>query len=461
MYYDPVTLTLVGFFFWFLLSVLTLPVSTPLVKGFSDAFGKRVSWPAAALIAWVSVFSMGIALVLLVTILGIRAIIRKWGVRRFLMGFGIGTGVVAVIVTTAVPVANWIQFVPVEAGVRHALGRLADGTVVVAGGDSAALYDPSTNSWARTGRMARQRGTTAMLLPDGRAFVMSSGRAREVYDPFTNSWFSAASMQDGRENPASVLLGDGRVLVVGGTHEARVVGIRVTMASAEIYDPSTDSWSPADSMAQARGAPGAVLLSDGKVLVVGGWVSDRKWEGLASAEIYDPSTDSWSRAGSMAQGRGVPVAVLLPDGRVLVIGGIGGPGPVVGNSLAGAEVYDPSTNSWFSAGWMEKARYSHTAVTLADGRVLVTGGRTREHPRKEVLALAEIYDPSTDSWSRAGSMAQTREDHSAVLLADGRVLVVGGRAWPNGSLLASTEIYDPLSDSWSHARGGRQWRFWP
>jgi len=247
----------------------------------------------------------------------------------------------------------------------------------------------------------------------------------------SNEWAAAGPLATARRNHTATLLSSGKVLVTGGSTGNNNSG---PLASSEVYDPATHSWSSARSMGTTRQFHTAILLPSGKVLVTGGFNDSF----LASSEVYDPTTNSWSVARPMATARRNHTATLLSSGKVLVTGGYNN-----GSFLASAEVYDPATNSWSSAGSMASAVYLHTATLLSSGKVLVTGGFNGHF-----FASAEVYDPATDSWSSAGSMALARRSHTATLLSSGKVLVAGG---DNGSVLASAEVYDPASNSWSFA----------
>ena len=109
-------------------------------------------------------------------------------------------------------------------------------------------------------------------------------------------------------------LANGKVLVAGGF--SGIYG--PTESSAEIYDPDNGTWTAAASMSAPRGGHSASLLSDGRVLVTGGSESGYFGGGPKTAELYDPITDSWSPAGTMNSPRDLPTATLLPDGKVLV-----------------------------------------------------------------------------------------------------------------------------------------------
>ncbi len=207
---------------------------------------------------------------------------------------------------------------------------------------------------------------------------------------------------------------------------------------AELYDPAAGTWIRTADVLDTRRAATATLLSNGQVLIAGfGGTSG------ISAELYDPAIGSWVRTGAMRTPRFYHTATLLPEGRVLVVGGADG--EYGGRVLATAEVYDPATGVWTQTGSLGTTRRNHTATLLAGGKVLVTGGTDATGVLQN---SAEVYDPATGAWSRVGAMAVARTYHSATLLVDGRVLVVGGAgADPHRS--ASAEVYDPATGTWS------------
>jgi hypothetical protein len=302
-----------------------------------------------------------------------------------------------------------------------------------------------------TGSMAIPRqGHQALLLADGRVLVhgghmtasTDDARSAEIYDPETGTWRPTASSTE--ERPKLTLLADGRVLATGG-NEPGFNGAPV--ASAELYDPGTGEWNDTDSMTTARSGHTATLLADGTVLVAGSWGPDDVANADASAELYDPSTGTWSVTGSMIEVRFGHTATLMADGKVLVAGG--------GPSGLTAELYDPVTGTWRATGDMPQAHANHTATLLRDGTVLVVGGERMGGPDRDLSPneslrmAADLYDPSTGTWTPAGIMTEPRLYHAATLLPDGRILVTGGGSLLEDGSLATAEVYDPETGEWS------------
>jgi WD40 repeat protein len=249
------------------------------------------------------------------------------------------------------------------------------------------------------GRVLFAGGATTLLAKSGGYYVPGADivlASAELYDPVTGQFKTTGSMSTAREDSTATLLPDGRVLIAGGSVQASSDGWKPT-ASAELYSPTTGKFSPTGEMATARVGHTATLLPDGRVLIAGGYGSSGNV--LASAELYDPKTGTFSPTGSMATVRGDHTATLLPDGRVLIAGGADAPDDgLAANILASAELYDPKTGTFSPAGSMATARQLQTATLLLDGRVLIAGGADGStHGPGMVTALAlpsaELYQP--------------------------------------------------------------------
>ena len=264
----------------------------------------------------------------------------------------------------------------------------------------------------------------------------------DVFDPAVNSWTPLPIPPTPRIGPDMVLLDDGRVLVVGGQDivpSSPQDGILPFVGTTEIFNPETGEWRQAATMVQPLFRQAAVLLSDGRVLVVGGTFSNGPES--ARAEIYDPATDTWTPTEDMGVERGRPKAVLLSDGRVLVTGDR----LLDYNSMTGkVEIYDPDTGTWTPTEDLSKPSVGHSLTLLPDGRVLAAGG---VHPvliDSSIYSTTEIFDPVTNSWSPGPELSEPRAYHSATLLPDGSVLLIGGIVHGfEGYALTSMEFVSP------------------
>jgi len=328
---------------------------------------------------------------------------------------------------------------------------LGNGKVLIAGGadnngnalNTAELYDPATGTTSPTGNLSDPNGRVqqvSVVLPNGKVLLAGGSSnvailaSAELYDPATGTFTSMGSMSEPRFLAEAVLLADGRVLVSGGFNT------NVALNTAEIYDPATGSFTRTGNMNQGRGRHTMTLLPNGKVLVTGGRDAAVNFFGLASAEIFDPSANQGAGAftliGNMNSVRFVHTATLLSNGTVLIAGGFN-----AGNeslSVASAEIFDPSTNTFTLTGSMNITRARFTATLLPDGTVLMAGG-INSVTGVTAPAPSEIYSPATGAFTLTGAMITGRELPRATELFNGNVLVTGGDDGVN--ILASTELY--------------------
>ncbi len=318
-------------------------------------------------------------------------------------------------------------------------------------------------SLAEPGRMKQGRfNHTVTLLADGKVLVVggtADGRrsldSAEIFDPATGTWALTAAPGVPRMRHSTTLLHDGRVLVVGGYkgggggypslyHHFNGTG-NVSLAECQLFGPTSGSWSPASPLETGRFWQGCVGLPDGKVLIIGGLnVSQGS---LASCELYDPETESWNPAAALNTARARFTTTLLQNGSVLVTGGHSG---LKKSPFSSCEIYVPGEDAWYNVSSMKRARGYHAAQLLTDGRVLVSGGFFG--PGQPDHKDAEIFDPATGKWSLAGEMALPRHNHVTALLPGGKLMVFGGSNCQTGGAHSGIEYYDPAGGEWQDSK---------
>lgn len=258
----------------------------------------------------------------------------------------------------------------------------------------------------------------------------------------TPGFLPTGNLNTPRLGATATVLNNGKVLIAGGNNS----GVDINnLTSAEIYDPATGTFTATGSLNEARYLHTATLLNNGMVLIAGG--VGPLAQPLASAELYNPatgmftetgamnvgrypSTGTFSVVGSLATGRESHTATLLPNGTVLIVGGID-----AGGSLASAELYNVVTKTFTPAGNLATSRFFHTATLLATGNVLIAGGI---NTASGALSSTEIYNPAAGTITPGGNMATAREAHAATLMDNGQVLITGGAA---ATVLNTSELY--------------------
>jgi hypothetical protein len=342
---------------------------------------------------------------------------------------------------------------------------------------------PERGTWHAAAAMPRERqGFDAVMLGDGTILAVGSdwdchpgpavsgSETADVYDPVTDTWSPVESLNKPRKVPATVVLDDGRALVLGGVNDEDA-----PFSSTKIFDPATRAWSDGPLLEYGRDRPKAVRLDHGGVLVVSpngagdvvtttelsdrtvtGWslarslpahvdvldlvalraslalavgIDGRDSDPGPAALVYQAEGDTWAAAEGLP--RVWATYLALPDGSALAMGGAGG-GELWGDTrsvIPDVATFDPSTGRWSQLAPMMIPRREPQATVLADGRVLVAGGTT-VGPSGEEIAVrsSELYDPATDRWTATGKLLEPRYGGRLIALDDGSALILGGAA---------------------------------
>jgi hypothetical protein len=233
-----------------------------------------------------------------------------------------------------------------------------------------------------------------------------------VFDPASSRWTDAAAIPEPRSDDVAVPLADGTLLVAAGQGGNGV--LHQLYRSTWIFDPSRNRWNRVGDLHTGRISPSAVRLTDGRVLLVGGSVvredlatavaGQNPFQPVATTELYDPSAKTWSTAGDLSLTRGGLALAALPDGAALGVGGCFYPQNQAGvTALSAAELFNPGTARWTLTRSPPEGRCSPSAVGLADGRVLVIGGIVEQPNGFGTSPNALLFDSRTGAWVSAGS----------------------------------------------------------
>ena len=343
-----------------------------------------------------------------------------------------------------------------EARLQHTATLLKNGTVLVTGGshtdafgnpittNSAEIYSPRTGTWRYTGVGQQTTMTTsrflhtATKLADGRV-LLAGGYIRlqpnsgvggytpiptntaEIFDPATETFTLTGPLNSIHTGARAVLLNDGRVMVVGESYSP---------TGSEIYDPSLGTWSNNVPAVPAGYGAAVGILPNGDVFIADG---DGCCGQLSVAALYTPATNTLRQLANLLAPRSAPGWAVLPNGQILIVGGYEG-----NLTSSSTELYDTTVlpNGQSQSGpSLNQSRSNHTTTVLPNGDVLVAGGAATGGAS---LSSAELRNHATGSWAFAAGLSMPRADHTATLLPSGAVLIAGGS---NGTATSSAEIW--------------------
>lgn len=349
----------------------------------------------------------------------------------------------------------------------HGATLLNDSSVLITGGDAgggglapitAELYDPNTGTFrfTHTEMNFSHSQHTATRLNNGQVLIAggvnpdgSASANSEIFDQPTETFQAVGPLNFPRASHSSVLLPNGHVFVIGGYYPTAG-----SSPFAELYDPVNKLWTivTAPYPGAAQTSQRLALLSNGDVLVTGGYNSiTSQW----SQEVwrYIPTSNSWKAMVPMVSAPAEHKDVVLPNGKVLII--TSATNSVVSYTPGATEVYDADSGvngSTLSAGTVDVGA-GFAAASLNDGEVLVTGGIFSAFVgytcfcAAQAVSTADLFDPTTSTWTAVAPMKNARSGHTATLLATGAILTTGGYSFETGygfyqlTLVSSSELW--------------------
>lgn len=324
--------------------------------------------------------------------------------------------------SSAIASGGSTTFTPTFTG---ASGVITPGNIAVNSGDTVTVSPATTTTYTLT---------VTNLAGSSTAFT-----SRITVTTGTIAATANNSSVDRYASSTSVKLANGKVLVFGNFTSFTTV--------TDLFDPSTNSFTRVGDMNQGRGSASGILLSNGKVLAIGGaYYTGSAYASRQSSELFDPATNTWTTSGNLITARRGHFAVRLANGNVLVGGGVSGSNTY----LSSVELYDVSTGTFSAKTSMPAARGSTNAALLPNGNVIVMGGY---NPTNGHMATAVVYNVALNSWSTLSSqMNSPHSDGSAVVeLADGRILIGGG--WNGGNGVSTIDIFNPSTNTFAAASG--------
>jgi hypothetical protein len=336
---------------------------------------------------------------------------------------------------------------------------LPSGKVLMTGGfistTASRIFDPAagTGTLDDAETLTPHRDQTATILPGGDVLVIGGDQIGADVRTWIGTMSPTASkMTAPRYDHGVQRLRNGKVLLLGGAVHAPTA-LPSTYASSELYDPVARTFAASGTMTTPREGAAVAMLPSGKVLVAGGREDTAS---KASAELYDPGNGQFAAVGSLTSPRYRHAAAHLPDGKILVAGGCTDVSKCVATSLRTADVFDPVSETFQATGAMLTGHVELGLVPLPNGLVLVIGGLAD--------ASAEIYDPKLGTFRATNPPTVARDGRTAGLLPSGRVFVSGGATLANEVFDPATETWSaapgitfaPTSATWSIAAVGSQ-----
>ncbi len=323
--------------------------------------------------------------------------------------------------------------------------------------DTTEIYDPMTDTFAMGPRLVRPRSVhTTTQLNDG-TWLFAAGvdgnndpqNTSEILDPVLFMFRPVAgAMNAMRMGHTATRLPNGRVLVTGGLSDLNGTGIdpiNSALASTEIYNPATDSWTPGPNMSRPRAGHIATVLPNGRILF-GGGVGYTVFLGIkipqiwTQTEIYDPVAGTFSNGPTMATARAIYSVATLGGGRFLFAGGVSSL-LGLGTPTAACEIYDANTNSFSGAGSMAAARGMSAVFPLGGGRFLHIGGADGTLINPNALASTEIYDVATNAFSPGPPLGSSRAAFGTFMAPTGQFHLISGGTGMNAATTPTTEWY--------------------